>query len=246
MIDDPRSHHINPHPSSFGQMTANEALNAGHGAQAEREQPQQAKSDAAEGIPAKAVKGQDASLRRSNPKAHKSVSIADTSHSLNNLAQNAAYFDIQRALSRPSSLATRTVERAAVAPSTSVATSSSNPRSRIKIGGNGGARELTALAHKSVTALDPSMKRAFCRGCGTTLIPGLTSSVRIRPSGPHQRTVKTTCTGCQGRTKMACPPVQPDTQHSSGLARARRLRKRQSRSGTQDQDDASFLKGAEG
>ncbi|KAL9932451.1 hypothetical protein V8E36_008568 [Tilletia maclaganii] len=190
-----------PHDDRQGSWPA---VDGGSGEPAERGQPQQA----AKGGPAmsgkKGSNHKEAAAHppnRNNPKTAmmKPIPIADTSHSLNALAQNAAYFDVQRAIL--SSFPLLGVGGGGVgsssSPSTVVCSSSSSgsePRKKKKVkmgsGGNGGVKELTALAHKSVTALDPSMKHAFCSGCGTTLIPGLTASIRIRPSGPHRRMLK--------------------------------------------------------
>ncbi|KAK0534693.1 hypothetical protein OC842_002561 [Tilletia horrida] len=145
----------------------------------------------------------------------RTVAVPDASHSLSALAQSAAFYDVQRALS-------------------SAADSSSGPavlpgisQSARKVAKRDIAKDLTSLAHKSVTALDPTLKQVFCTQCGTALIPGLTSKTRIRPSGPHQRVVLETCTGCEHRRKAAAAPV--DAKNGSGLAAARRLRKERAR-----------------
>ncbi|KAK0545372.1 hypothetical protein OC846_005694 [Tilletia horrida] len=127
--------------------------------------------------------------------------VSEAQQSLNSLAQVAAFCDVQQAV-------------------TSEAGPSGPKRKKAKLGHS---KDLTTLAHKTVSSLDPSLKQAFCQTCGTALIPGLTSRTRIRASGPHQRAVSTTCLSCEGRVKIPAPPKE--LQNKSGLAAQRRLRK---------------------
>ncbi|BEJ16926.1 hypothetical protein CspHIS471_0603270 [Cutaneotrichosporon sp. HIS471] len=58
-------------------------------------------------------------------------------------------------------------------------------------------------AHNLVN-LDPSVKHALCT-CNTVLVPGLTASVRVRPSAAHGNIVHTTC-GCGRRVGVPAAP----------------------------------------
>ncbi|KAE8232984.1 hypothetical protein CF326_g1979 [Tilletia indica] len=143
----------------------------------------------------------------------KAIPVSEASHSINSLAQSAAFFDVLRAVTRSTG-----------------AESSGPPKKKVKVGSS---KDLSSLAHKSVTSLDTSLKQAFCQSCGTVLLPGLTSRIRSRSSGPHQRTISTTCTTCLERRKIAAPPQ--DGQNNSGLAEARRERKKRRRERVQEE-----------
>ncbi|CAD6887489.1 unnamed protein product [Tilletia controversa] len=150
--------------------------------------------------------GEDKARGAMNPKM-KMPPISEVSHSINSLAQSAAFYDVLRVVGQDPE-----------------GHSSGPPHKRIK---TGSSKDLVSLAQKSVTPLDGLLKQAFCQKCGTVLIPGLTSRTRTRSSGPHQRTVSTTCTTCQERSQTAASPQ--DAKNKSGLAEGRRLRKKRRR-----------------
>jgi len=69
-------------------------------------------------------------------------------------------------------------------------------------------KDIRAIARKSVLRIDPNVKRTLCRTCNAVLIPGVTSSVRIKPSGSHVHRIRTTCLACGVHRTIPCPPLQ--------------------------------------
>ncbi|CAD6570745.1 MAG: hypothetical protein CYPHOPRED_004141 [Cyphobasidiales sp. Tagirdzhanova-0007] len=67
-------------------------------------------------------------------------------------------------------------------------------------------KDLRIIARKSVLRIDPVVKRQCCRHCHTILVPGITSSVRIKPSGPHVHMLRTECLSCGVMRTIPCPP----------------------------------------
>jgi len=77
---------------------------------------------------------------------------------------------------------------------------------------------MKAIGRKTVVKMDPAVKRTLCKGCGTVLIPGSTSTVRIKPSSSHGHAVTYTCTKCKTSRRIPAPPVlqsEPGDHHSS-------------------------------
>ncbi|EJD52829.1 Rpr2-domain-containing protein [Auricularia subglabra TFB-10046 SS5] len=72
------------------------------------------------------------------------------------------------------------------------------------------AQDIRAVGSRTVTRIDPAVKRAICKGCGTVLIPGSTSQVRILPSSTHRHVTRTKCTACGATRVIPCPPQEPD------------------------------------
>ncbi|KAK4701355.1 ribonuclease P protein subunit RPR2, partial [Phenoliferia sp. Uapishka_3] len=62
------------------------------------------------------------------------------------------------------------------------------------------------VAKKATVRMDPTVKRTLCKGCGAVLVPGITATVRIKPSGPHAHLIMTTCLGCQRQLRLPAPP----------------------------------------
>ncbi|KAM0748110.1 Rpr2-domain-containing protein [Meredithblackwellia eburnea MCA 4105] len=73
-------------------------------------------------------------------------------------------------------------------------------------------------AKKATMRIDPSIKRTLCSSisCSAILIPGLTSKVRIQPSGPHAHLIETTCLNCGNKRKLPAPPWREDHDSVSG------------------------------
>ncbi|BGP48865.1 hypothetical protein JCM10450v2_004744 [Rhodotorula kratochvilovae] len=68
------------------------------------------------------------------------------------------------------------------------------------------AREMTEVAKKATVRMDPSIKRTLCTACGAVLIPGVSSSVRVKPSGPHGHVVVHHCLSCRSQRRFPAPP----------------------------------------
>ncbi|GAA5891697.1 hypothetical protein JCM6882_006170 [Rhodosporidiobolus microsporus] len=76
------------------------------------------------------------------------------------------------------------------------------------------AQEMVEVAKKATIRIDPAVKRTKCKGCGAVLVPGLTSTVRIKPSGPHAHLIVHTCLHCHSQRRLPAPPhlspAEPD------------------------------------
>ncbi|GAA5977993.1 hypothetical protein JCM11641_004352 [Rhodosporidiobolus odoratus] len=78
------------------------------------------------------------------------------------------------------------------------------------------AKEMVEVAKKATVRMDPAVKRTKCKGCGGVLVPGMTSRVRIKPSGPHGRLVVHTCTSCRSQRRLpASPHLCPEAPAAS-------------------------------
>jgi len=94
--------------------------------------------------------------------------------------------------------------------------------------------DIRAVARKSVLRLDPNVKRQLCRVCDTVLIPGITSSVRIKTSGPHVHVQRTRCMTCGTSRVIPCPPLlagvnteeTPPREASAGHSRTRKRKRK--------------------
>ncbi|KAK1927642.1 hypothetical protein DB88DRAFT_507720 [Papiliotrema laurentii] len=71
----------------------------------------------------------------------------------------------------------------------------------------GNMKATRKMAAHTQLKLDPSIKRGVCRGCGTVLIPGLTSRVRNRPDRRNLHISHTTCLECSRSLSIPSPPV---------------------------------------
>ncbi|PRQ76252.1 RNAse P Rpr2/Rpp21/SNM1 subunit domain-domain containing protein [Rhodotorula toruloides] len=91
------------------------------------------------------------------------------------------------------------------------------------------AREMKEVAKKATVRMDPAVKRTVCQGCATVLVPGVTSTVRVKPSGPHGHLVVHTCLSCRRQRRLPASPhlasAEPDATpdvHAKKSARERR------------------------
>jgi len=80
-------------------------------------------------------------------------------------------------------------------------------------------RTIKAIGNKAVLRIDPTVKRTICKGCQTVLIPGVTASVRIKPSAIHSHLARYTCLACRTSRKFPAPPTIQST-HLSAEAKA--------------------------
>ncbi|KAI5475653.1 Rpr2-domain-containing protein [Pseudohyphozyma bogoriensis] len=83
------------------------------------------------------------------------------------------------------------------------------PLSRMLVAG------MKEVAKKGTVKMDPSVKRTMCKGCSAVLIPGLSCTVRIKPSGPHAHIVVKTCLACRRQLRLPAPPHLPPEPPSS-------------------------------
>ncbi|OBZ71023.1 Ribonuclease P protein subunit p21 [Grifola frondosa] len=99
-------------------------------------------------------------------------------------------------------------------------------------------QSMRIIGQKTMVRMDPSIKRTLCKNCNTVLIPGTTSTVRIKPCPSHGHAVVYTCLACSTARRIIAPPVldpdappeastsavpppdAPPTKHDSGDAAA--------------------------
>ncbi|GAA6032614.1 hypothetical protein JCM8097_004839 [Rhodosporidiobolus ruineniae] len=79
------------------------------------------------------------------------------------------------------------------------------------------ARQMVEVAKKATVRMDPSVKRTKCKGCSVVLVPGVTSRVRVKPSGPHAHVIVHTCLSCQTQRRLPAPP-QPSPDDTADPA----------------------------
>ncbi|CAO1618782.1 unnamed protein product [Parajaminaea phylloscopi] len=126
------------------------------------------------------------------PKANTS----DTMQTLNSLSQSSAY------LSATTSLA----GSAKSTPSSSKLVASGSDRSS----------DLSKLAKKTVTRTSADVKEV-CPRCKTTLIPGVTSTTRVKASLAHGRRIEQVCLKCNEKAKKTpAPPTRPSGAKKGG------------------------------
>lgn len=84
-------------------------------------------------------------------------------------------------------------------------------------------RSLQSLARKATVRMDLSIKRSVCRRCGMALVPGVTASIRTRPSPSAHMVLVTRCRLCTWQRSMPCPPlVQTRLSDKVGSRRRRK------------------------
>ncbi|GAA97605.1 uncharacterized protein L969DRAFT_49061 [Mixia osmundae IAM 14324] len=66
---------------------------------------------------------------------------------------------------------------------------------------------MASIAQKATLRTSPALKRTICPSCRAVLVPGLTCSVRNRPSGVHGHLLKTTCWPCRAVRSLPQPPL---------------------------------------
>lgn len=88
-----------------------------------------------------------------------------------------------------------------------------------------GCQYLQSLAQKATLRLDVSIKRSICKICHSFLLPGISCTIRIRPSKPCDLILVRRCTICGGSSRLPCPAAQS----KRFKALARRHEKRQAK-----------------
>lgn len=145
-------------------------------------QPKRGATTSAEAPPSKKPKG--------------STAIANTSggqpaptpmQTMSNLAQSSAYLTAVNHLANP--------------PGPSAGSGSKLAATT----GQQRAVDLQGMAKKTVTRLDADVK-PVCSNCKTVLLPGVTSTTRIKASGPHGQTVEQVCMKCREKTRKVPAP----------------------------------------
>ncbi|KAI0773904.1 RNAse P Rpr2/Rpp21/SNM1 subunit domain-containing protein [Fomes fomentarius] len=63
------------------------------------------------------------------------------------------------------------------------------------------------VGQKAMVRMDPSIKRTLCKKCDTILVPGSTSSVRIKTRRGHGQIVTYTCHTCGTVRRIPAAPV---------------------------------------
>ncbi|PWN33391.1 uncharacterized protein FA14DRAFT_61811 [Meira miltonrushii] len=86
-----------------------------------------------------------------------------------------------------------------------------------------GCQYLQSLARKATLRLDVSVKRSICKRCHSFLLPGISCTIRVRPSKPCDLVLVRRCTICGTSRRLPCPAVQS----KRFKALARRHEKRQ-------------------
>ncbi|SCV69670.1 BQ2448_1064 [Microbotryum intermedium] len=71
------------------------------------------------------------------------------------------------------------------------------------------------VAQKATVKMNPSVKRTVCKGCRSVLVAGVSSSVRVKPSGPHGHRIVHTCLACQTTRKIPSPPIKESSSTNS-------------------------------
>jgi RNase P subunit RPR2 len=106
---------------------------------------------------------------------------------MSNLAQTSAYLTAVNHLANP--------------PGTSAGSGNKLAAST----GQQRAVDLQAMAKKTVTRLDADVK-PVCSNCKTVLLPGVTSTTRVKASGPHGQTIEQVCMKCKEKTRKLPAP----------------------------------------
>ncbi|ODN77112.1 hypothetical protein L202_05644 [Cryptococcus amylolentus CBS 6039] len=70
-----------------------------------------------------------------------------------------------------------------------------------------GMRESNTMVVHNQLKLDPSFKRAICKGCSAVLVPGLTCRDRNRPNKNTFSIAHQTCLTCSTRLSIPAPPT---------------------------------------
>ncbi|KIY53471.1 Rpr2-domain-containing protein [Fistulina hepatica ATCC 64428] len=80
-------------------------------------------------------------------------------------------------------------------------------------------RCLKNVGKKSVTRMDPNVKRTICKtpGCDTVLIPGLTVQVRVKSSRSNKQDVSWFCNNCRTQRRIPAPVYREEDDGSVGM-----------------------------
>ncbi|ETW80454.1 RNase P [Heterobasidion irregulare TC 32-1] len=101
-------------------------------------------------------------------------------------------------------------------------------------------RQMKQIGQKTTVKMDPTVKRTFCQGCDSVLVPVVSAVVRVHTSSTHGHLVNTTCLRCKTSRRIPAPPIQepdiyepPDghtmTMASSPAASSGRVQKKRRR-----------------
>ncbi|KAG1847916.1 Rpr2-domain-containing protein [Suillus subluteus] len=66
---------------------------------------------------------------------------------------------------------------------------------------------MKVVGQKTNVKIDPTVKRVICKGCRIVLIPGASSTVRVKNSKSHGHLVIHTCNSCRTSRRIPAPPV---------------------------------------
>ncbi|KWU42443.1 Rpr2-domain-containing protein [Rhodotorula sp. JG-1b] len=94
------------------------------------------------------------------------------------------------------------------------------------------ASQMSSVAKKATVRMDPALKRAVCRCCDAALIPGLTSTVRVKPSKAHAHLLVYTCLGCHAQRRIPATPHAPQEPSTGATPDAEDVAKTQEGSGS--------------
>lgn len=88
--------------------------------------------------------------------------------------------------------------------------------------------QIQSLTRKATLRLDTTIKRTICKRCSLPLLPGVTSSIRVRASLSTARAVEIKCLVCSRRTQSIALPQT--VENSNKIAnRHRRIQQRKER-----------------
>ncbi|EAU90906.1 hypothetical protein CC1G_02293 [Coprinopsis cinerea okayama7 len=71
------------------------------------------------------------------------------------------------------------------------------------------ARSIPTVAQRTTLKIDPSVKRTLCKGCKTTLIPGVSVATRLRKLSSHGHAMVYRCLNCKTTKRIPAPRI-PD------------------------------------
>ncbi|KAG2132427.1 RNAse P Rpr2/Rpp21/SNM1 subunit domain-containing protein [Suillus bovinus] len=66
---------------------------------------------------------------------------------------------------------------------------------------------MKVVGQKTNVKIDPTVKRVICKGCHIVLIPGASSTLRVKNSKSHRHIVVHTCNSCRTSRRIPAPPV---------------------------------------
>ncbi|OAX44111.1 Rpr2-domain-containing protein [Rhizopogon vinicolor AM-OR11-026] len=66
---------------------------------------------------------------------------------------------------------------------------------------------MKVVGQKTNVKIDPTVKRVICKGCNIILIPGASSTVRVKSSTSHGHLIVYTCNSCRTSRRIPAPPV---------------------------------------
>ncbi|PWN23942.1 hypothetical protein BCV69DRAFT_279847 [Microstroma glucosiphilum] len=143
-----------------------------------------AATSSAEAPPSKKSKGTAAVVSTSGGPSGPAPGPMQT---MSNLAQSSAYLTAVNHLANPPGLSAGAANKLAAST------------------GQQRAGDLQGMAKKTVTRLDADLK-PVCSNCKTVLLPGVTSTTRVKASGPHGQTIEQVCMKCKEKTRKVPAP----------------------------------------